>query len=62
MKERTDAKAVARKTFKVVKTGLGAILGATIGGIVGLVHGMAIGVAAGIKGDFASAVTVVLSK
>lgn len=62
MKEHVKARVIAKKSFKVVKTGLGAILGGVVGGVVGLTQGMVKGVSSGIKGDFVSAVTDVINK
>lgn len=40
MKEHEKARAIAKTTIKIVKTGLGAILGGVVGGVVGLTQGM----------------------
>lgn len=62
MKEHEKARAIAKTTIKIVKTGLGAILGGVVGGVVGLSQGMVKGVSSGVKGDFVSAVTDVINK
>lgn len=62
MKEHAKARYVVRKTFKIMKIGLCAVLGGTVGGVVGLVQGMSKGVVKGAKGDFICAVTEVLNK
>ena len=62
MKEHVKARAIAKKTFNVIKTGLGAVLGGAVGGVIGLAQGMVKGVSSGLKGDFVSAVTDVINK